>query len=126
MATITISGNASTVKDGVASSMTADFVAEVNHVIQFTRDVSDAYEVVSSSTAMFYFIANIGTDRVRIRVVCPTGYMFFGIPPGGHVLLPGAGGDDANGVSYFQHLSARSMSSNGSRLVVTIGVNDTN
>jgi len=117
MAKITLTGTAAVTLDGRAFSNSGTYVADVSDVAEQTRDVTNTYIQVSGATTfVFLLVANLGTDDVIVRVDLGADYVNFGIPPGGHLLLPNAA------EAIFENPAIRSVTSGGSRVYIAQGL----
>ena len=125
MAAISISGSAVLSLDGKSFIESSTFEVDVTDITEQTRDVTDTYYDIGVTGYSFLFVANIGTDDVIVRFTMSASYYaFFGVPPGGHVLLPGGG---AGGSSLgFTVPAIRSVTSAGSRVIIMMGTQGDN
>lgn len=125
MAQLTITGTVTMELDGISTSQTATFVSDVRSFLQGTKDLTNTYSTLSADASYsFVLIENVGEDPVVVRTLTIGGdYLFVGIAPGGHVLIPGRHGTEAAGLVIGSTLAARSVTSAGSRIVVGIGTN---
>ena len=124
MAQASITATATGTLDGDTFNAGGTGVVDVTQITEQTRDVTDTYVSMISRPFSFIVVVNKGDDDVLVRFRADTAtYLFFGIPPGGHLLMPG-NGTDGNGL--FNRLtdpSIRSVTSAGSRVFVMIGIN---
>ena len=123
MAQASITATATVTLDGQAFNTGGTGLVDVTDITQQTRDVDTTYITLTSKQFAFMTVANLGDDDVIVRVRVDGGdYIFFGVPPAGHMLIPGHGN---NGTieGTFNNPSIRSVTSGGSRVFVMIGLN---
>lgn len=121
MASITVSGSCTVTKDGVTSTLTGSFTADVERVIELSRDLDTTFQEVKGGAGglAFVFIANNGSTVVEWAVL-PVGgateYLSGPVPPGGHALIPSYIFTDAGGAPTT--LSLRTATGTGSAFVI--------
>jgi hypothetical protein len=131
MPTVNLSASATVTLDGREVQRSATFACEVDDVTEQTVTVSTTYLPItngSGTTAanvVFFLVVNTGANDAVIRVTkfgsSPLEYLFFGIPAGGHAIIPGVGTHDlAAGPSRLQVLAARTVTGT-TRLIVMTG-----
>ena len=121
MASITVSGTCTVTKDGVTSTLSGTFTADVERLVELSRDLDTTFQPVIDSGAglPFVFIANKGLAVVEWAVL-PVGgsgtYLSGAVPPGGHALIPSYIYTDAGGATSALRL--RTATGTGSAHVV--------
>lgn len=125
MAQLTITANVSVTVDGLVTTQATSYIADVQSFDRSTRDVDDTVTQLGSAGTSFALIENIGDEAVFISMETSGGSRFFimGIAPGSHIFIHGRHGDDSNGITVSQNISARSLTSAGSRIVIYRGTN---
>jgi hypothetical protein len=104
MAIITVSGSASVTKDGVTSTLSGTFAADVDRLIEVSRDLTTSPSAIITTAGglAFAFIANKGDTYIEWSVI-PTGGATLplsgAVPPGGHALIPSYIFTDAGGAT---------------------------
>ena len=124
MAQASITATATGTLDGATFNAGGTGVVDVTQITEQTRDVTDTYVAMTGSQFSFIVVVNKGDDDVLVRFRLDTAtYLFFGVPPGGHLLMPGNGMDGASLFGRLVEPSIRSVTSAGSRVFVMIGLN---
>lgn len=126
MAQITLTGTASVaMSDGITTNQSATTTLDVRAIEHGTHDVNTTYAVIANTGFCFAYLRNNGSVPIIVRTGSGGGYMFFGIPAGGRLLIPGGGGDDIDGSFAFNAISVRTTSGTG-RILAIVGINSTN
>jgi hypothetical protein len=124
MATVTITGAASVTLDGRTISKSASFIAEVDDIIEQTVEVETTYVTIgpgATPSATFILIVNDGANDAYVRFTISARYKRFGIPAGGHLLIP-CGMRDETELAYGTPASLAVRASTGTtRIYVMTG-----
>ena len=97
-------------------------MADAQSIAELTDDVSNTYKMVLNHPVSGCLIENIGSDAVLVSMACGATNFFAGIPVGGHIFLPGAAGDDADGIANSTAIYARSVTSAGSKIAIAAAI----
>ncbi len=127
MATFTITAQATVTLDGTELTQSATYMADARSILEGTRDLTNAFAIISGAGFAFALIENVGNDAIIVRQLTVGGdYIRIGIPVGGHAFIPCRTGTAAAGMLTSNSLAVRSVTSAGSRVRYAIGGNWTN
>lgn len=91
MAQITISGLAIASLYGQTVSSAQTFTVDASEVSEQVSRVFDTYTPFIRFDCQVIYVANQGSEDVLMRLADGSNYLYFAIPPDGHILFPANG-----------------------------------